>query len=109
MLKPITDHVLVKYEQPKQTTPGGLHIPDVALDNSRMWGNRGEVLAVGPLVVDVKPGDTIYFKRRGGTAVDPDMWSAPIDERGDSLIVLRCPPVESKDRPSDILAVEVQS
>lgn len=103
-IKPVKDQVLVQYKLPP-TKIGMLHLPEVSDKDSRHWGNEALVLAIGSEVTDVKPGDRVYFRRRGGTAVDPDLWSRPIDERGAVLLILRCPSVETDKRPSDILAV----
>jgi co-chaperonin GroES (HSP10) len=108
-INPIKDQILVEYKLPDTQSTGKhgikLHLPDIADKDSRHWGNEAKVIAVGSEVVDVKPGDRILFKRRGGTAVDPDLWNLPIDERGKVLLVLRCPAVETDKRPSDVLAV----
>jgi co-chaperonin GroES (HSP10) len=103
-INPIKDCILVEYKVPPKQI-GMIHLPDIADKDSRHWGNEARVLRVGSEVIDCKAGDRILFRRRGNTAVDPDMWSRPVDERGMILLILRCPVVETDKRPSDVLAV----
>lgn len=104
-IKPGKDCILVEYKVPPTQTKSGLYLPEVADKDSRHWGNEARVLRIGSAVTDCKVGDRILFRRRGNTAVDPDMWSRPVDERGMILLILRCPVVETDKRPSDVLAV----
>ena len=66
-LRPTSDWVLVEPEETSGVRPSGLIIPDTALDERR--SSVGEVLAVGPQVRDVHPGDRLVFPRWAGTEV----------------------------------------
>lgn len=72
-LKPLGDRVLVRVEEPEDTLPSGLVVPDTAKEKPQ----EGTVLAVGPgsyndgkrIPLDVKEGDRIIFSKFGGTEV----------------------------------------
>ncbi len=84
-LKPLDDRIVVKPSEAEQTTASGLVIPDTAKEKPQ----QGEVLAVGPgkraestgelIALDVKVGDTVLYRKYGGTEVTID---------GDDLLIL---------------------
>lgn len=109
--RPLRDQVLVKQDPQVKQTASGLHILDVHYDDPKAWTAFATVLAIGPSVTDVKVGDRVAFKRRGGTALDPDahagLGSNPSDEFAD-LLMLRCPSTEreyDQAKGGDILGV----
>ena len=70
-LKPLGDRVVVEREEAKDTTAGGIVLPDTAKDKPQ----KGKVLAVGPgrqtkdgkfTPLDVKVGDTVLFTNWAG-------------------------------------------
>ena len=84
-IRPLHDRVIVKREDEKRKSPGGIVIPDTAAEKPI----RGKIVAVGkgkilengsvrPL--DLKVGDKILFGKYGGTEVKVD---------GDELLVMR--------------------
>ena len=58
---PIRDRLLVKRLGPPVNRSGIIWIPDVAAENSKF----AEVVAVGPKVRDIKPGDEILVPGAG--------------------------------------------
>lgn len=84
-MRPLHDRVIVRRQDPEQTSAGGIVIPDSASEKPM----RGEVVAVGngrvtdtgevrPL--DVKAGDAILFGKYSGTEVKVE---------GEELLVMR--------------------
>lgn len=76
-IQPLEDRVLVKREEPKATTKGGIIVPEVAKDPPQL----GRVLARGPgRVVDsgllvptgVEVGDLVLFGRYEGIDFEHD-------------------------------------
>lgn len=76
-IRPLGDKVVVKVIDEKETTPGGIFIPDTAREKPQ----KGEVLAVGlgKLLengnreeVDVKVGEKVLFTKYGGTDIKVD-------------------------------------
>ena len=73
-LKPLNDGILVKIDQTRTKSPGGIVLPDQAKEKP----SRGEVLAVGPgqrlqdgsrARLDVEIGDRVLFAKFAGTSV----------------------------------------
>lgn len=69
VLRPLGDHVIVRPSTKEETSAAGIIIPDT-VDKERP--ERGEVIAVGPgkalengtrCAMEVKPGDTVVFKK----------------------------------------------
>lgn len=69
-LVPLGDRVVVKREDPKETTAGGIVLPDMARDKPQ----KGEVIAVGDghltregkrIPLTVKEGDRVIFSTYG--------------------------------------------
>ena len=74
MLKPLSDHVLVKPLSKEEKTKGGIYLPDTAKEKPQ----EGEVIAVGPgrmldngsrVAPEVKVGDKVIYAKYGGTEV----------------------------------------
>jgi chaperonin GroES len=84
-LKPLGDRLIVKPLQAEEMTAGGIVLPDSAREKPQ----QGEVIATGPgklldngklVAMEVKPGDTIYYAKYGGTEVKVN---------GEELVILR--------------------
>ncbi len=75
-LTPLHDRVIVKRIEEKETTRGGIIIPDTAKEKPM----EGEIIAVGAgkrekgerIPLDVKPGDRVLFGKYSGTEVKID-------------------------------------
>lgn len=83
--RPLHDRVAVRRVEEDQKTPGGIIIPDTAMEKP----SEGEIFAVGfgarnekgELVpLDVKVGDTILFGKWSGTEVKID---------GEDLLIIK--------------------
>jgi chaperonin GroES len=84
-LQPLDDRIVVRSNEPEETTVSGLVIPDTAKEKPQ----QGEVLAVGPgrraentgeiVPMDVKVGDTVVYSKYGGTEILVD---------GEDLLIL---------------------
>lgn len=87
-IKPMLGRVVIKRSEP-ETKSGGIIIPETAQEKSA----KGKVLSVGAFEkdkeFDIKPGDTAYFAKWGGTEIK--------DENGDAVIIIKA---------EEILAVE---
>ena len=73
-LKPLNDRVLIKRLESETTTSGGIIIPD----NAKEKPMEGEVVAAGEgkllddgkiRSLEVKVGDTVFFRKYAGTDV----------------------------------------
>ena len=74
-LQPLDDRIVVRSNEPEETTVSGLVIPDTAKEKPQ----QGVVLAVGPgrraestgalIPLDVKVGDTVVYSKYGGTEI----------------------------------------
>ena len=94
ILKPLSDHVVLKPVEAEEKTKGGIVLPDTAKDRPQ----EGEVVAVGPgkvleygtrLTPEVKVGDRVIYSKYSGTEVKID---------GEEYLIVR---------ESDILAIKV--
>lgn len=94
ILKPLSDHVVLKLVEAEEKTKGGIVLPDTAKDRPQ----EGEVVAVGPgkvledgtrLTPEVKVGDRVIYSKYSGTEVKID---------GEEYLIVR---------ESDILAIKV--
>jgi chaperonin GroES len=84
-LQPLEDRIVVRSNEPEETTVSGLVIPDTAKEKPQ----QGEVLAVGPgrrsdtsgevIPIDLKVGDTVVYSKYGGTEILVD---------GEDLLIL---------------------
>jgi chaperonin GroES len=84
-VKPLSDRVLVKPLEEKETKKGGIIIPDTAKEKPQ----EGEVVALGTGKLDeqgkkvdftVKKGDRVLISKYGGTEIKID---------GDSYLIMR--------------------
>ncbi|MEJ5227255.1 co-chaperone GroES [Thermodesulfovibrio sp.] len=68
-IKPLKERVVVKYSSEElEKTPGGIYVPDVAKEKPQ----KGEVIAVGSEVKEVKVGDTVLFDKYAGSKIKID-------------------------------------
>ena len=76
-LKPLGDNIIVKQAAAETQTKSGLYVPDSATEKPQ----RGEVLAVGAglyseagvrVPVDVEVGDTVIYRKYGGSELKLD-------------------------------------
>src|SRR5476649_2466504 len=84
-LQPLEDRIVVRSNEPEETTVSGLVIPDTAKEKPQ----QGEVLAVGPgrraentgelIPFELKTGDTVVYSKYGGTEITID---------GEDLLIL---------------------
>jgi chaperonin GroES len=84
-LQPLEDRIVVRSNEPEETTVSGLVIPDTAKEKPQ----QGEVLAVGPgrraentgevIPLDLAVGDTVVYSKYGGTEITVD---------GEELLIL---------------------
>jgi chaperonin GroES len=84
-VKPLSDRVLVKPLEEKETKKGGIIIPDTAKEKPQ----EGEVVALGTGKLDeqgkkieftVKKGDRVLISKYGGTEIKID---------GDAYLIMR--------------------
>lgn len=70
-VKPLGDRIVIRRQEPEETTPGGIVLPDTAKNKPQ----RGKVLAVGPgrmlkdgkrRPLQVREGDTVLFTNWAG-------------------------------------------
>ena len=73
-IKPLSDRVVVKPQEPEEKTASGIILPDTAKEKPQM----GEILAVGPgkssdsgslIKMTVKKGDKILYGKYSGTEI----------------------------------------
>lgn len=76
-IKPLSDYILVEPLESETTLPSGIVIPDTAKEKPQ----EGLVKAVGPgrmdktgkrITMEIKAGDTVMFKKWGGTEIKID-------------------------------------
>ncbi len=91
--RPLHDRVLILPLEDKDTTAGGIIIPDTAKEKPQ----EGEVVAVGPggrdesgklLPLDVKVGDRVLFGKWSGTEVKIDDEEYSIMKESDIMGVI---------------------
>jgi chaperonin GroES len=68
MITPLKDIVLVVVDKPKQQTASGLYVQE----EWKTLPPVGKVVAIGPLVTSVKPGDKILFDRYASIILEND-------------------------------------
>ncbi len=56
-ITPLADYVVMQQEEAKNKTASGLYLPDKGTEKPKF----AKVLAVGPMVKDVKAGDRVIF------------------------------------------------
>jgi len=76
-VRPLSDYILIEPAQKDTTLPSGIVIPDMAKEKPQ----EGKVISVGPgkrdedgdrIPMDVKVGDTVMYKKWGGTEIKID-------------------------------------
>ena len=84
-LKPLGDRVVVEREEAKDTTAGGIVLPDTAKEKP----TRGKVVSVGPgkldehgkhMEIGLRAGDTVYYGKYSGTEIEVN---------GEKFVILR--------------------
>jgi len=86
-MKPLDDRVLVKVLEAKETTEGGIIIPDTAKEKPIM----GEVIEVGTdegLNEVIKKGDKIVFAKYGGDEITIGKDEFKVIQRSDILGII---------------------
>jgi chaperonin GroES len=92
-VRPLSDRILVRRIEEKETVRGGIIIPDTAKEKPQ----EGEVVAVGPgrltddgkrINMDVKAGDRVLIGKYSGTDVKIDGTEYVILREDDVLGVL---------------------
>ncbi len=93
MLQPLGDRVLVEPSEAEEKSPGGIILPESAQERPA----EGKVIAVGPgrlldngerQQISVSEGDTIIYKKFGGTEVSVDGKDYVLVEE-DSILAIR--------------------
>jgi chaperonin GroES len=67
-LTPLADFVVVQQEEPQTKTASGLYLPEKNAEKPKV----AMILAVGPLVKDVKVGDKVVYGGYSNTDVKID-------------------------------------
>lgn len=67
-ITPLADYVVARQEEAQTKTASGLLLPDKGAEKPRI----ADVVAVGPLVKDVKTGDRIIFGGYSNTDIKID-------------------------------------
>src|SRR2546426_10422222 len=88
-LTPLNDRVIVKRIEEKETTRGGIIIPDTAKEKPM----EGEIIAVGAdkrekderIPLDVKPGDRVLFGKYSGTEIKIEAEQTLIPKKDEIL------------------------
>lgn len=84
MIQPIKDRVVIKSDDKKEMTKGGIVLPAAAQSEHY----TGEVLAVGPLVQELEVGNKVIYSRYAGIDIEPEP-----DMADGELLILREPDV----------------
>ena len=92
-IKPLSDRILVKRQDPEETVRGGIIIPDTAKEKPQ----EGRVVAAGPgrlddagkrVKLEVKKGDHILMGKYAGTEVKLDGEEHIIMREEDVLAII---------------------
>jgi len=67
-ITPLADYVVVQQEEAKTKTASGLYLPDSGAEKPKI----ATILAVGPMVKDVKTGDKVVFGGYSNTDIKID-------------------------------------
>lgn len=67
-VRPLKDRLFVQYSEEEDKTPGGLYIPDSAKEKPQ----KGNVMAVGSEVKDIKVDNKVLFDKYSGSKVNVD-------------------------------------
>lgn len=66
-LQPVNKQVLLDFEQPKETTQGGIIIPDTAKEKPKF----AKVVALSGIEnAEISVGDTVFYKEYSGTEIN---------------------------------------
>jgi len=93
-ITPLFDNVLVKPLEAEEKLPSGIVLPDSAKEKPQM----GEIMAVGPgskdekgntVVMVVKVGDKVMYKKWGGNEVKVNGQEWMIVEQKDILAIVK--------------------
>lgn len=79
-LKPLHDWVVIERD-PVQTEEKGFFLPSSP-------SNQGKVLAVGPLVKEIEPGDRVRFNPYAGLVIEKGSFKSTVIRSGDIVGVL---------------------
>ena len=92
-LRPLADRVLAKRAKEKETTSGGIILPESAQQKQEM----GEIIAVGPgkkdkdgklIEIAVKVGDTVMWDKYGGQEITIDEEEFTIVKADDLIAIV---------------------
>lgn len=92
-IRPLSDRVVVKPNEPEEKKQGGIIIPDTAKEKPQ----QGKIVAVGPgrvsdsgekVAMEVKVGDVVLYGKYSGTEVTIDDEDLLIMRESDILAVL---------------------
>ena len=92
-LRPLQDRVIVKQQEAEEKTKTGIFLPDAAKEKP----TKGKVVSVGPgrlddngkaMEIPVRVGDTVYYGKYSGTAVEVEGTKYVILRETDLLGVL---------------------
>jgi len=92
-IQPLADRIVVKVSPPKETSKGGILIPEASKEKPQ----EGTIIAAGPgkaadngtiVPLEVKAGDVVLFAKYGGVEITTD--------EGEELLILK---------ESDVLAI----
>lgn len=67
-IEPIFDRVVLLEDDPKEMVAGGIVVPAIAQEKTK----TATVMAVGPYVQHVKPGDHVIHTRYSGMEIEID-------------------------------------
>lgn len=79
MLQPLKNRIIIERDPVKESTSGGLVIPEAAQDKEI----SGTVIAIGPDVKDIVVGNKVLFGRHDGVDIDSKYMS----HKGDFILI----------------------
>ena len=92
-IKPLSDRVVVKAQDPEEKTASGIILPDTAKEKPQM----GKIIETGPgkindsgnlIKMSVKKGDKVLYGKYSGTEISYDGMDLLIMRESDILAVL---------------------
>jgi chaperonin GroES len=92
-VRPLSDYILVEPAQKETTLPSGIVLTDTAKEKPQ----EGKIISVGPgrrdedgdrVPMDVKVGDTVMYKKWGGTEIKIDGKDMLLVKEEDILAVV---------------------
>jgi len=84
--RPLGDRVVVRRVKEDQKTPGGIIIPDTVQEKPQ----EGEVVSVGPGLVDEKTGKRTALELKAGDYVLFGKWSGTeVKVDGEELLIMK--------------------